>query len=89
MATQREYSGRRTAWTALQASWRLAVIARAPLLAERAVAALERDGLIVTLEASGPDLAAVQDAGRQPTLLVVGAAVGDAELDQEIGRAHV
>lgn len=84
MATQLEYSGRRTAWTARQAGWRLAVIARAPLLAERAVAALERDGLIVTLEASGPDLAAVQDAVRPPTLLVVGAAVGDAELDHAL-----
>jgi DNA-binding NarL/FixJ family response regulator len=81
---QREYSERRSAWTARQVGWRLAVIARAALLAERVVAALEREGLMVTLEGAGPDLTAVQGAGRQPTLLVVDAAVGDAELDQAL-----
>jgi len=84
MVIEREYSQRRIGWNGRQAGWRLAVIARAPLLAERAVAALERDGLLVTLEAAGPDLASVQGAVRPPTLLVVGAPLGDAELDQAL-----
>jgi DNA-binding NarL/FixJ family response regulator len=59
-------------------------MARDPSLAERAIRALERDGLVVSLEMSGPDLSLVHDADRSPTLLVVVAEFGEHRLEQAL-----
>src|SRR3954451_17621747 len=64
--------------------WRLAVISRDPSLAERATHALERDGLMVTLEALGPDLPSLQDRGKLPNLLIVEADSCGWELEQTL-----
>jgi DNA-binding NarL/FixJ family response regulator len=65
-------------------AWRLAVISRDPSLAGRATHALERDGLMVTLEAVGPDLPSVQHAGKLPSLLIVEADSLAWELEQTL-----
>ena len=51
--------------------WRLGVLSEDAVLASRAAEALERDGLIVTLEAVGRDVSALEEAGRRPTMLVI------------------
>jgi DNA-binding NarL/FixJ family response regulator len=60
--------------------WRVAVLSDDLALASRATEALEREGLIVTLEAVGRDVAALETARRRPTMLIV-EALGD---EQEI-----
>jgi DNA-binding NarL/FixJ family response regulator len=60
--------------------WRLAVLSEDLALASRAAEALERDGLIVTLEAVGRDVSAIESAGRRPTMLIVQAQDDEGEL---------
>jgi DNA-binding NarL/FixJ family response regulator len=60
--------------------WRVAVLSDDLALASRATEALEREGLIVTLEAVGRDVAVLETARRRPTMLIV-EALGD---EQEI-----
>ncbi len=68
--------------------WRLAVVCDEPALARRAVDALEREGLIVTLEASGPDVSAIAASGRRPTMLIVEAPEQQAMLEETLGWAE-
>jgi DNA-binding NarL/FixJ family response regulator len=53
-------------------SVRLAVISDDETLAGRVMAALERDGLVVRLEAGDRDLSALEATTRRPTVIVVG-----------------
>jgi DNA-binding NarL/FixJ family response regulator len=50
---------------------RLAVISDDETLAGRAMGLLERDGLVIKLEAAGRDISAVEGFERPPTLLIV------------------
>jgi DNA-binding NarL/FixJ family response regulator len=52
-------------------TWRVAVLAEDAALASRVVQALERDGLIVTLEAVGRELSRLEASEGAPTMLVV------------------
>jgi DNA-binding NarL/FixJ family response regulator len=62
-------------------SVRLAVISDDETLARRATGLLERDGLVVRLEAAGPDLSAIEHFDRRPTLLIVRRATDQPGLD--------
>jgi DNA-binding NarL/FixJ family response regulator len=53
------------------ATTRLAVLSDDETLAARAAATLERDGLVVRVEAAGSDLADVERFGRRPNLMLV------------------
>jgi DNA-binding NarL/FixJ family response regulator len=64
--------------------WGLAVISSDPSLAERAERALERDGLIVTLVAGGPELSLLWEAQRTPTVVVIAADFGEHHLEQAL-----
>lgn len=70
------------------ASCRLGVIARDPSIADRAVRALEREGLMVTLEMNGPDLSVVQDAEISPTGLIIVADSGEQHLEEALQWAY-
>jgi DNA-binding NarL/FixJ family response regulator len=67
-----------------QVGWRLAVVCDDPALAPRAAEALERDGLIVAIEAAGRDLSAIEAAERPPTMLIVCASEDERELEQTL-----
>ncbi|HKN92921.1 MAG TPA: LuxR C-terminal-related transcriptional regulator [Thermoleophilaceae bacterium] len=71
-----------------QVGWRLAVVGEESALAHRAVDALEREGLIVTVEAAGPDLSAIVAGGRRPTMLIVEAPAQEAMLEETLGWAQ-
>jgi DNA-binding NarL/FixJ family response regulator len=65
---------RTTSWhqpTARPAGVTLAAISDDETLARRAAATLEREGLIVTLEAAGPDVSALERLERWPDLVLV------------------
>jgi DNA-binding NarL/FixJ family response regulator len=62
-------------------SLRLAVISDDETLAGRATGLLERDGLVVRLEAAGPDISAIEHFNRLPTLLIVRRAADQPGLD--------
>jgi DNA-binding NarL/FixJ family response regulator len=64
--------------------WGLAVISRDPSLAERAERALERDGVMVSLVTDGPDVSLLSEAERSPTLVVIGAELGEHRLEQAL-----
>jgi DNA-binding NarL/FixJ family response regulator len=64
--------------------WGLAVISSDPSLAERAERALERDGLIVTLVAGGPELTLLWEAQRTPSVVVIAADFGAHRLEQTL-----
>ena len=52
-------------------NWRLAVVSRDASLARRAADALEREGLIVSIEAAGGEVSAVEAVERPPGILIV------------------
>jgi DNA-binding NarL/FixJ family response regulator len=62
--------------------WRVAVLSEDVTLASRAAEALERDGLIVTLEAVGRNVSAIEETDRRPTMLVVEAQDDQAEIQR-------
>jgi DNA-binding NarL/FixJ family response regulator len=62
-------------------SLRLAVISDDETLAGRATGLLERDGLVVRLEANGPDISAIDGFDRRPSLLIVRRAADHPGLD--------
>jgi DNA-binding NarL/FixJ family response regulator len=62
--------------------WGLAVISSDPSLAERAERALERDGLIVTLVAGGPELSLLREAQGTRTVVVIAADFSEHRLEQ-------
>jgi DNA-binding NarL/FixJ family response regulator len=64
--------------------WRLGVVCDQPALAQRALDALEREGLVVTLEAAGPSISALDVRGRRPTMLLVQAPAQDAMLEETL-----
>jgi two-component system NarL family response regulator len=64
--------------------WGLAVISRDSSLAERTERSLERDGLMVSLVASGSDLSLLREAERSPTVVVIGAEFGEHRLEKAI-----
>ena len=68
--------------TRTHVGWRLAVLSEDIAFASRAAEALERDGLIVTLEAVGRDVSAIDASGRPPTMLIVQAQDDEAELQR-------
>ena len=68
--------------------WRLAVLSDDVALASRAAEALERDGLIVTLEAVGRDVSAIEAAGRRPTMLIVQAHGEEREIERTLEWAR-
>jgi DNA-binding NarL/FixJ family response regulator len=70
--------------THTQIGWRVAVLSDEVALASRAAEALEREGLIVTLEAVGRDESAIEAAGERPTLLIVEAQDDQAELERTL-----
>jgi len=67
--------------------WRLAVLSEDIAFASRAAEALERDGLIVTLEAVGRDVSAIDASGRPPTMLIVQAQDDEGELQRMLDWA--
>ncbi len=82
---------RTAAWEAggsTQVGWRLAVVCEDAGLASRAVDALERDGLIVTIDAVEPDIAAIETAERSPTMLIVQATQDEQQLEATLQSAR-
>lgn len=73
--------------TRTHVGWRLAVLSEDIAFASRAAEALERDGLIVTLEAVGRDVSAIDAGGRPPTMLIVQAQDDEAELQRMLDWA--
>src|SRR5256885_938493 len=67
--------------------WRVAVLSDDFALATRATEALERDGLIVTLEAVGRDVAALETARRRPTLVIIEALGDEREIEHTLDWA--
>jgi len=67
--------------------WSVALQTQDTALASRVAEALERYGLIVTLDAVGPDLAALDTAGRRPTMLVVDACGDHQDLQRTLSWA--
>jgi DNA-binding NarL/FixJ family response regulator len=67
---------------------RLAVISDDETLAERVIAALERDGLAVRLEAADHEVSALAAATRRPTVVVVGHQADRAGAEQVVRRAR-
>src|SRR4051812_34911188 len=67
--------------------WRVAVLSDDFALASRATEALERDGLIITLEAVGRDVAALETARRRPTMLIVEARCEEREIEHMLDWA--
>lgn len=67
--------------------WRVAVVTEDVALASRVAEALERDGLIVTLEAVGRDLSSLEAADRRPTMLVIAAQDDHKELERGLDWA--
>jgi DNA-binding NarL/FixJ family response regulator len=53
------------------AGFALAAISDDETLARRAATILEREGMIVTVEASGPDISVIEDLERQPDLVLL------------------
>jgi DNA-binding NarL/FixJ family response regulator len=83
--------GTAEAWEAggsSQVGWRLAVVCEDVSLASRAAEALERDGLMVAIEAAGPDRSAIEESGRRPTMLIVQAPEADTQLDETLRWAR-
>jgi DNA-binding NarL/FixJ family response regulator len=64
--------------------WRVAVLSDDAAFASRVAEALERDGLIVTLETIARDGSAIEAAGERPTMLIVDAQDDQAELEREL-----
>jgi DNA-binding NarL/FixJ family response regulator len=64
--------------------WRVAVLSDDVALASRAAEALERDGLVVTLEAVGRDESAIETVGLRPTMLIIEAQDDQAELERTL-----
>jgi len=82
---------RTAAWEARGSTpvgWRLAVVCEDPGLASRAVDALERDGLIVAIDAVEPDISALDAAERPPTMLIVHAKGDDQWLEATLQWAR-
>jgi DNA-binding NarL/FixJ family response regulator len=80
-----------TGWAAAgstQVGWRLAVVCEDAELASRAVEALERDGLIVDVEAVGPDIDVIDAGERPPTMLIVQAPHEDGQLEASLQEAR-
>jgi DNA-binding NarL/FixJ family response regulator len=80
-----------TAWEAggsTQVGWRLAVVCEDAELASRAVDALERDGLIVTIDVVGPGIDAIDTAERPPSMLIVQASQEDGQLEADLRWAR-
>lgn len=80
-----------TSWEAggsTQVGWRLAVVCEDAELASRAVDALERDGLIVAVDAVGPAIDAIDTAERPPSMLIVQASQEDAQLEANLRWAR-
>jgi DNA-binding NarL/FixJ family response regulator len=66
----------------------VAVLSEDAALASRVVQALERDGLIVTLEAVGRDLSRLETAKRGPTMLVVEAQGDQRDIERTVEWAE-
>jgi DNA-binding NarL/FixJ family response regulator len=62
--------------------WRVAVLTEDVSLATRVAEALEREGLLETLEAVGRDLSGIEAASRRPTMLLVEARDDRHELER-------
>jgi DNA-binding NarL/FixJ family response regulator len=72
----------------LPAAARLVVVSDDETLAGRAAAILERDGLVVHVEAAGADVAQVQGHGRRPTLVLARRAADRPGLDRVLEWAR-
>jgi DNA-binding NarL/FixJ family response regulator len=70
--------------TSGQVDWRVAVISEDEALADRVAEALERDGLVVALEGCGAEIAAVDEANRPPTMLILHADRGERPLEHAL-----
>lgn len=70
------------------AAARLVVVSDDETLAGRAAAILERDGLVVHVEAAGADVGAVDGHGRRPTLLLARRAPGGARIEEVLDWAR-
>jgi DNA-binding NarL/FixJ family response regulator len=68
----------------IHAAWSVVVHTEDAALASRVAEALERDGLIVTLEAVGRELSALEAAERGPTMLVVEAQRDRREIERTV-----
>jgi DNA-binding NarL/FixJ family response regulator len=64
--------------------WRVAVLTEDVPLVTRVADALEREGLIETIEAVGRDLSGIEAADRRPTMLVVEATEDQHELERTL-----
>jgi DNA-binding NarL/FixJ family response regulator len=64
--------------------WRVAVLTEHVSLATRVADALEREGLIETLDVVGGDLSGIEAAGRRPTMLVIEAPDDQHELERTL-----
>jgi DNA-binding NarL/FixJ family response regulator len=69
-------------------TWRVAVLAEDAALASRVVQALERDGLIVTLEAVGRELSRLEASEGAPTMLVVEARGDQRDIERTVEWAE-
>jgi DNA-binding NarL/FixJ family response regulator len=69
-------------------TWRVAVLAEDAALASRVVQALERDGLIVTLEAVGRELSRLEASEGGPTMLVVEARGDQRDIERTVEWAE-
>jgi DNA-binding NarL/FixJ family response regulator len=67
---------------------RLVVVSPDEMLAQRARGILERDGLVVRIEATGPDLAAAARFVRRPTLVIARRSPGGSSLDEVVTWAR-
>ena len=84
MLSQLSRPERRRLPAAADVGYGLAVISDDPSLADRAIRALERDGLMVTLVGAGPELSLVHGVDHPPTLVVVSADFGEHQLEQTL-----
>jgi DNA-binding NarL/FixJ family response regulator len=85
----RKSSATAKSWPATRThvGWRLAVLSEDLALASRAAEALERDGLIVTLQAVGRDVSAIESGGPPPTMLIVQAQDDERDLQHTLDWA--
>jgi DNA-binding NarL/FixJ family response regulator len=65
----------------------LGVVSDDVTLAARAAEALERDGLLVEVEAFGPDVRHIESAARRPTMMIVKGSPEDRELERTLDWA--